>query len=40
MKLIGSLALFAIGACIFLLLESTSNARHPSVFKLIVQVCC
>ena len=40
MKLIGSLALFAIGACIFLLLDSTSDTRHPSVFKLIVQVSC
>jgi len=38
MKLIGSLALFAVGACVFLLLESTSDHRHPSVFKLIVQV--
>ena len=40
MKLIGSLAVFAIGACIYLLLESTSDPRHPSVFKLIVQVSC
>ena len=38
MKLIGSLAVFAIGSCVFLLLESTSDTRHPSVFKLIVQV--
>jgi len=40
MKLIGSLALFAIGACVFLLLENTSDTRHPSVLKLIVQVSC
>ena len=40
MKLIGSLAVFAVGACIYLLLESASDTRHPSVFKLIVQVSC
>ena len=40
MKLIGGLAIFAFGACIFLLLEASDDSHRSSVFKQIVQVSC